>query len=60
MEEDRPRVQAKPKCLARLVLPMPPPPRTLNWKEWPKERGLPVAPQGTIRYDPMRGAEWVK
>jgi CRISPR-associated endonuclease/helicase Cas3 len=60
MEEDRPRVKAKPKCFARLVLPMPPPPRTLNWKEWPKERGLPVAPPGTISYDPMRGAEWVK
>lgn len=58
MEEDRARVKARPKSLARLVLPMPPPPRSLNWREWPKERGLPVAPEGTINYSPMRGAQW--
>lgn len=58
MAEDRPRVKAKPKDLGRLVLPMPPPPSKLNWWEWPKERGLPVAPGGTIDYDRMRGAEW--
>lgn len=58
MAEDRPRVKAKPKDLARLVLPMPPPPRTLNWQGWEKERGVPVAPAGTINYDRMRGAEW--
>ena len=60
MEEDRARVKAKPKDLARLVLPMPPPPRSLNWREWPKERGLPIAPIGTIIYDLMRGAQWGK
>lgn len=60
MEEDWPRVKAKPKDLARLVLPMPPPPRRLNWREWPRERGLPVAPEETIDYDPMRGAAWRK
>lgn len=58
MAEDCPRVKAKPKDLARLVLPMPPPPRSLNWHEWPKERGLPVAPEGTINYDPLFGAKW--
>lgn len=60
MAEDRLRVKARPKDLARLVLPMPPPPRSLNWSEWPKERGLPVAAEGTIDYDRMRGAEWRK
>jgi CRISPR-associated endonuclease/helicase Cas3 len=60
MEEDRPRVQVKPKDLTRLVLPMPPPPRSLNWRLWSKERGLPVAPRGVIHYDPLRGAEWQK
>jgi CRISPR-associated endonuclease/helicase Cas3 len=58
MAEDRPRVEARPKGLARLVLPMPPPPPALSWREWPKERGLPVAPPGAIQYDSMRGAEW--
>jgi CRISPR-associated endonuclease/helicase Cas3 len=61
MEEDKARVSAKPKHLARLVLPMPPPPRSLNWRDWSKFRGLPVAPTGTIIYDErakLRGAEW--
>ena len=57
MQEDRPRVRRQ-KDLARLVLPMPSPPRALNWQEWPKERGIPVAPAGTIDYDPLRGARW--
>jgi CRISPR-associated endonuclease/helicase Cas3 len=60
MEADRPRVEARPKDLARLVLPMPPPPRVLNWQRWPKVRGLPVAPRATIHYEPMRGGEWRK
>jgi len=56
MEADRDRVQAKPSELARLVLPMPP--TKLQWQEWQRERGLPVAPNGTIDYDPKRGATW--
>jgi CRISPR-associated endonuclease/helicase Cas3 len=57
-DEDRPRIKKRPKDLSRLVLPMPPVPRNLNWREWPKLRGLPVAPAGTINYDRMRGANW--
>jgi hypothetical protein len=53
-------VRAKPKSLGRYVLPMPPPPRHLNWREWPKERGIPIAPDGTIDYDELRGAEWAE
>jgi CRISPR-associated endonuclease/helicase Cas3 len=58
MEEDLPRVKAKPRDLQRVVLPMPPPPRSLNWQQWRRERALPIAPPGTIIYDPLRGAEW--
>jgi CRISPR-associated endonuclease/helicase Cas3 len=58
MEEDLPRVRRVPKDLARLILPMPPPPRALNWQSWPRERGLPIAPKGSIIYDSQRGAEW--
>jgi CRISPR-associated endonuclease/helicase Cas3 len=57
MEEDRPRVKRQ-KDLIRLVLPMPSPPRALNWQAWKKERGIPIAPVGTIDYDLMRGAKW--
>jgi CRISPR-associated endonuclease/helicase Cas3 len=62
MEDDKARVRAKPRHLARLVLPMPPP-GNLNWRAWPKFRGVPVAPTGTIIYDDrakLRGAEWRK
>jgi len=57
MEADRPRVKARPRDLSRLVLPMPP---RGGWESWPRERGIPVAPTGTVAYDPMRGAEWRK
>lgn len=60
MEEDVRRVEQKPKDMARVVLPMPPPPKSLNWRQWRKPRGIPIAPQGTIDYDPMRGAQWRK
>jgi hypothetical protein len=56
MSEDVPRVKANRKELGRLTLPMTP--TKLPWQSWPRERGLPVAPKGTITYDPMRGAEW--
>ncbi len=58
MEADRPRVKANPKVLARLVLPMPSP-GSRAWQTWPRERGVPVAPARVIRYDPLRGAEWI-
>jgi CRISPR-associated endonuclease/helicase Cas3 len=60
MEEDLPRVRSRPKDLSRLVLPMPPPPRLLSWQQWPRVRGLPVAPMGSIDYDAQRGAQWQK
>lgn len=58
MAEDAPRVRASSKALPRLVLPMPRPPR--GWETWPRVRGLPVAPSGSIDYDPKRGATWRK
>jgi CRISPR-associated endonuclease/helicase Cas3 len=58
MVEDVDRVRASPKKLGRYVLPMPPPPRQLNWREWSREHILPIAPSGSIIYDRKRGAEW--
>lgn len=60
MQEDLARVRSQPRLLARVTLPMPPPPRTYNWREWDVERGLPIAPPNTIHYDPLRGAQWQK
>jgi CRISPR-associated endonuclease/helicase Cas3 len=56
MEEDVPAVRAGKK-IARLALPMPPPPRKLDWRAG-EEKGMPVAKQGIVIYDPNRGAEW--
>ena len=44
--------------LGGFTLPMPPPPKALEWKSWRKHRGIPVAPANSINYDPMRGATW--
>lgn len=60
MREDVQRVQNDRKQLGRYVLPMPPPPRALDWRRWNKERGLPIAAPGSINYDRMRGAEWAR
>ncbi len=58
MEEDLSRVKINRKDLGKVTLPMTP--TRLPWQTWPRERGLPVAPEGTITYDAMRGAEWRK
>jgi CRISPR-associated endonuclease/helicase Cas3 len=50
----------KPSDLGKYTLPMPPPPKGVDWRSWPKHKGIPVAPDDTITYDPMRGAEWKK
>jgi CRISPR-associated endonuclease/helicase Cas3 len=42
--------------LSQVVLPMPPPPRGVNWRDWDKFQNVPVAPEGSIEYDPERGA----
>jgi CRISPR-associated endonuclease/helicase Cas3 len=60
MREDIARVRWNPKQLGRFALPMPPPPRGMDWRTWKKERGLPIAEPRTIAYDEMRGAEWAE
>ncbi|HLN27216.1 MAG TPA: CRISPR-associated helicase Cas3' [Gemmataceae bacterium] len=60
MDEDLSKVRGKPSYFGRYALPMQPPPRRLDWKAWCRERGLPVAPPGTIVYDRLRGAEWAR
>ena len=58
MEVDHKAAKERPRDLGRFVLPMPPTPKDMNWKDWPRERGIPVAPTGTINYDKRRGAQW--
>jgi len=59
MADDLARMST-PRDSTRFTLPMPPPPRGVNWRSWKKHRGIPIAPAGTILYDPMRGAAWEK
>lgn len=57
MEEDMSRVKSNRKNLAKLALPMLP---IAGWERWQREHGLPIAPKGSIKYDPVLGAEWQK
>ncbi len=45
--------------LGKFTLPMPPPPKTVDWRS-KKHKGIPVVANETITYDSMRGAEWKK
>jgi CRISPR-associated endonuclease/helicase Cas3 len=59
MAEDEARLGLRAKDLPRVVLPMPQPSSRLDWQQWRRFRGaLPIAPQGTIDYNPIRGAKW--
>ncbi|MBA2227424.1 MAG: CRISPR-associated helicase Cas3' [Thermogemmata sp.] len=57
LRQDYSQVQDQPRQLARYVLPLPPP-RSKEWKTWPRFRGVPIAPDEAVDYDPRRGAQW--
>jgi CRISPR-associated endonuclease/helicase Cas3 len=44
--------------VGRYVLPMPPPPKDLNWQTWSKFKGIPIAEQSFVDYDRKRGGQW--
>ncbi len=58
MREDVAKIK-KAKDIGRYTLPMPPPPRRLNWQSWKTHEGIPIAEPDTIEYDNMRGAKWL-
>jgi CRISPR-associated endonuclease/helicase Cas3 len=60
LERDAAGVRSRRIQLARVALPMPPPPRQWNWHDWPTVEGVPVAPDTYVDYDPQRGAQWRK
>lgn len=59
LRRDLPRIR-RPADLDRYTLPMPPPPRTFDWRSWPKFRAIPIVEDMAITYDAKRGAEWRK
>lgn len=46
------------KRLAEVLLPMPRPPDALNWRKWPEFKGVRVALDDFVDYQPDRGAKW--
>jgi len=57
LNRDLPALRAG-KAVMRVALPMPPPPRGLDWRKWPDFKGIPIAPDAVIDYDGERGARW--
>jgi CRISPR-associated endonuclease/helicase Cas3 len=60
LEADAKDVAARRRKSVEVALPMGLPPRKLDWQRWPKVDFLPVAPDGAIAYDAIRGARWQK
>jgi CRISPR-associated endonuclease/helicase Cas3 len=56
MEELKPQA-GELNRLGAVLLPMPPPPGSTQWKNG-EYKGVPVAAADAIVYDPMRGAAW--
>jgi CRISPR-associated endonuclease/helicase Cas3 len=60
LEADAEDVASRRRKSVEVALPMGLPPRKLDWQRWPKVDFLPIAPDGAITYDPIRGARWNK
>jgi CRISPR-associated endonuclease/helicase Cas3 len=58
LEEDEAAANEKGSRLAEFILPMPPPPRGLNWRKERMCKGVPVALKDSVEYHPERGARW--
>lgn len=58
LEQDRREAESSPDGVVRYAIPMPAPPRGMDWQRWPRIRGVPVAPDGVVEYDAERGARW--
>ncbi|MBN2325947.1 MAG: CRISPR-associated helicase Cas3' [Candidatus Omnitrophica bacterium] len=59
-KEDLNRITKNRQELQKVLIPMNPPPNSLNWRSWESFRGIPVAPDGMMEYSEERGARWQK
>jgi CRISPR-associated endonuclease/helicase Cas3 len=57
LERDEGAAKQKQSRLAEFILPMPPPPRGLDWRKGTC-RGVPVAREDSIEYCQTRGGRW--
>jgi CRISPR-associated endonuclease/helicase Cas3 len=60
LHDDVAAIRSGSSKLVEVALPMPPPAKSVNWREWDTIRGVPIAPTDAIDYDPLRGAAWRK
>jgi CRISPR-associated endonuclease/helicase Cas3 len=60
LAEDARAVEAGEADVEEVALPMPPPPRDVDWRNWRRVAWTPVAPSAAIHYDPRRGARWAR
>ena len=61
LDQDWEDLKSGTRSVTEVALPMPPPPRGMDWRKWPNEfNGVPVAPPDLIDYDSERGAQWGK
>ncbi|MFC1759850.1 CRISPR-associated protein Cas3, partial [Planctomycetota bacterium] len=58
MQDDLRRLRSGDVKLVGVLLPMPSPPRELNWREWHRYKGVPIAPPESLNYDKSRGGKW--
>ena len=62
LQRDAVKVWSGQVSVARVALPMPPPPKRWKdqWRNWPEATGLPVAPEEARDSCAKRGAHWRK
>jgi CRISPR-associated endonuclease/helicase Cas3 len=60
LQSDEDAVRSGALAAAKAALPMPPPPRGVDWKQWSAVKGMPIVPPEFIAYDRQRGAQWRK
>jgi hypothetical protein len=59
MSEDMDALKNKEKHIQEACLPMSIPKPKGIWKKWKTYKGIPISPQGSISYDPQKGARWL-
>ena len=60
LNQDWEDLKSGTRSVTEVTLPMPPPPRGMDWRNWPEFKGVPVVPPDLIDYDSERGAQWGK
>jgi CRISPR-associated endonuclease/helicase Cas3 len=58
LEQDEEALRRGERSLAEVALPMNQPPRSVQWQQWRRYHGVPIAPANVVEYSPQRGGFW--